>query len=64
MQKGDGTTATGISGVWFEDSYIRTYPYGSLAADVIGFARQDNVGMNGLEEYYNNTLNGPNGREH
>jgi len=64
MQKGDGTTATGISGVWFEDSYIRTYPYGSLAADVIGFARQDNVGMNGLEEYYNNTLNGSNGREY
>lgn len=51
-----------IKGIWFEDSYIRTYPKNTLAADVIGFANQSNVGTGGLEEYYNDTLNGTEGR--
>lgn len=53
-----------IKGVWFEEEYKRVYPYGSLAADVIGFSGMDNVGSYGLEEYYNDTLNGINGREY
>lgn len=53
-----------IRGVWFEEEYKRVYPYGSLAADVIGFTGTDNVGSYGLEEYYNNVLNGINGREY
>ncbi len=54
-----------IRGVWFEEEYMRTYPYGSLAADVIGFTSTDNQGMyGGLEEYYNDVLNGVNGREY
>lgn len=52
-----------IRGVWFEEEYKRIYPYSSLAADLIGFTSTDNVGNYGLEEYYNNTLNGINGRE-
>ncbi len=53
-----------IQGVWFESSYIRKYPNGSLACDVIGFTSGDNNGMYGLEEYYNNTLSGTMGREY
>ncbi len=53
-----------IKGVWFEEEYMRMYPNGSLAADVIGFARSDNQGMYGLEEYYNDELNGTTGREY
>lgn len=53
-----------IKGVWFDEEYKRVYPGGSLAADVIGFARADNQGQYGLEEYYNSTLNGINGREY
>ena len=53
-----------IKGVWFEEEYKRVYPNGSLAADVIGFTNTDNVGSYGLEEYYNDTLNGINGREY
>ncbi len=53
-----------IQGVWFEPSYIRKYPNGSLACDVIGFTSSDNNGMYGLEEYYNNTLSGTTGREY
>lgn len=50
--------------VWFEKEYIRSYPYGSLAASVIGFVSSGNVGTIGLENYYNSTLNGINGREY
>lgn len=53
-----------INGVWFEEEYKRIYPYGSLAADMIGFTNTGNVGSYGLEEYYNDTLNGVNGREY
>ncbi len=53
-----------IKGVWFEEEYKRVYPYGSLAADVIGFTTTDSVGKFGLEEYYNDVLNGINGREY
>lgn len=53
-----------IAGVWFEEEYKRVYPYGPLACDVIGFTTADNTGTFGLEGYYNNTLNGLNGREY
>ena len=53
-----------IRGIWFEEEYQRIYPYGSLAADVIGFTGTDNQGSYGLEEYYNDILNGINGREY
>lgn len=53
-----------IRGVWFEEEYKRVYPNGSLAADVIGFSRADNEGQYGLEEYYNDVLNGTTGREY
>lgn len=52
-----------IKGVWFEKEYQREYPYGTLASAVIGFTASGNVGVNGLENYYNSTLNGINGRE-
>lgn len=51
-------------GVWFEEEYIRRYPNNRLACDVIGFTGTDNNGQFGLEEYYNDVLNGTNGREY
>jgi stage V sporulation protein D (sporulation-specific penicillin-binding protein) len=53
-----------LKGVWFEKNYVRTYPYGSLASTVLGFTRSDNVGMLGLESYYDDTLSGTNGRRY
>lgn len=51
-----------IKGVWFEEEYIRNYPYGSLASHVLGFSNTENVGTGGIEQFYNSTLNGVNGR--
>ena len=53
-----------IQGIWFESGYVRKYPNGSLACDVIGFTTGDNNGVYGLEEYYNSTLSGTAGREY
>lgn len=60
----DETMEGQISGVWFEEEYIRQYPNNTLACDVIGFTGSDNNGTYGLEEYYNDELNGTNGREY
>lgn len=51
------------SGIWFETEYKRQYPYGTLACDVIGFAKDDGSGY-GLEQYYDDMLSGNNGREY
>ncbi len=53
-----------IRGVWFEEEYKRVYPNGSMGSDFLGFTGRDNVGAYGLEEYYNQYLNGVNGREY
>lgn len=53
-----------IKGVWFEKEYQRSYPYSTLASDVVGFTTADNVGSCGIEMSYNETLNGLNGRQY
>ena len=54
-----------VTGVWFEDEYRRIYPYGSAACNVIGFASGDgSSGTGGIEQYYNDSLIGVNGREY
>lgn len=53
-----------ISCLWLEEDYERTYPYNSLASDVIGFTVAGNVGNGGLEASYNSILNGTDGREY
>lgn len=53
-----------INGVWLEKEYIRSYPYGTLAASAIGYTTAGNEGIGGLEDSYNETLNGVNGREY
>ena len=51
-----------VTGVWFEEQYERTYPYSTLASNVIGFSNDIDQGVCGLESYYDGLLNGTNGR--
>lgn len=53
-----------VKGIWLESDYVRTYPYNTLASDVIGFTVDGNVGNGGIEGYYNTILNGTDGREY
>lgn len=55
---------TNIRGVWLEEDYVRKYPYGTLACDVLGFSVDGNVGASGLEASYNSILNGTDGRKY
>ena len=50
-----------ISGVHLVADTKRYYPYGSLAAQVIGFVGDDNTGLYGLEAYYEDELEGQSG---
>lgn len=60
----DGENYPYISCIWLEDDYTRTYPYNTLASDVIGFTVAGNVGNGGMEASYNDILNGTDGREY
>lgn len=53
-----------VKGIWFEEEYLRKYPYDSLAAALIGFTVKGNEGAWGIEGYYNDMLNGTDGREY
>lgn len=60
------TTAegSGVVGVWLEDEYQRYYPYGTVACQALGFTASGNVGNSGIEQYYNEELNGTEGRQY
>jgi len=48
----------GISGIHIEPNSQRYYPYGSLAAQVLGFTNASNTGSEGVEAAYNSYLEG------
>ena len=50
-----------VHGVYLETDAKRYYPYGSLAAHVIGFVGTDNNGLYGLEAQYEEELQGQTG---
>ena len=51
-----------IRGITLEQASKRYYPYGDMAATVIGFTNADGDGTIGLEHHYNETLKGTDGR--
>ena len=51
-----------ISGIHLEPGSQRYYPYGSLAAQVIGFTNASNAGSEGIEASYNSFLEGGAGK--
>ncbi len=53
-----------VKGIWFEEDYLRIYPYEELACDTIGFTHARDVADVGLESYYNSTLMGADGRQY
>ncbi len=53
-----------IQGVWFEETFKRTYPLKNVACNIIGFMSSENQGTYGVEESYNDVLCGVTGREY
>ena len=50
-----------LSGVYYAKDNIRVYPFNNTLSQVIGFTSIDNVGLTGLEKYYDRFLKGING---
>lgn len=63
-EEDDQEVSAYVKGIWFEEEYLRKYPYNSLASTLLGFTNKGNVGTWGIEGYYNDMLNGTNGREY
>lgn len=56
--------AENVVGIVFSEKYKRRYPNQSLASQVIGFVSNGTIGTGGIEQYYNSTLSGVNGRKY
>ncbi|MDO5479507.1 MAG: penicillin-binding transpeptidase domain-containing protein, partial [Clostridia bacterium] len=50
-------------GIILEEDTKRSYIYGSLAANILGFTGYDNQGLDGIESVYDSVLSGKNGRK-
>ena len=51
-----------IKGIHLEEDTKRLYPYGNLASNVIGFTNSDNLGIYGVESFYESYLKGSKGK--
>lgn len=54
----DYISSENISGIRVDEDTKRIYPYSTLLAHVLGFVGTDNVGLDGIEAYYNDQLAG------
>ena len=51
-----------IKGIFITENIARTYPYGNMLTQVLGFITSDGVGQSGVEAKYNKFLSGINGK--
>lgn len=54
--------AHNMPGVFLSQTYRRSYPLGTVGGQILGFTSIDNVGLEGLEAFYNAVLRGQDGR--
>ena len=64
LTKAEIKERSNVKGVWFEEDYLRIYPFNESACDTIGFTLSRDVADIGLESYYNSTLMGADGRQY
>lgn len=64
LTKAEIEERSNVKGVWFEEDYLRIYPFDESACDTIGFTLSRDVADIGLESYYNSTLMGVDGRQY
>ena len=54
-------TEKSLDGVYFSRDNLRSYPYGEMLCQTLGFTSSDNTGASGIEKYYDKYLSGKNG---
>ena len=62
-QLADKIKAFQLSGVYFEREFKRYYPTGAVSAHVVGFTDVDDVGQEGMERGYEQSLKGITGKK-
>ena len=62
-QLADEISALQVPGVYFEKEFKRYYPAGSVSAHVVGFTDIDDVGQEGIERGYEQSLKGVPGKK-
>ncbi|MCL6515373.1 stage V sporulation protein D [Alicyclobacillus sp.] len=60
-QQADQIRALAIPGVYISEKGKRVYPFGTLAAQVLGITGADNQGITGIEKEYDSVLQGRRG---
>ena len=63
VKKEEAKEISYVKGVWFEEDYLRVYPYNELACDTLGFTFSRDTADYGIEGYYNSSLTGIDGRQ-
>ena len=61
-EQADAVLGVKIPGLWPRHVYKRHYPAGSVASHVVGFTGADELGQEGIELAYDETLNGAQGK--
>lgn len=61
LKSKDGKKVVGIT---FSEKYVRRYPNKSLASHLLGFVSDGSIGTTGIEQYYNSSLTGVDGRKY
>lgn len=61
LKSKDGKKVVGIT---FSEKYVRRYPNKSLASHLLGFVSDGSIGTTGIEQYYNSSLSGVDGRKY
>ncbi|WP_350453978.1 peptidoglycan D,D-transpeptidase FtsI family protein [Slackia heliotrinireducens] len=62
VNKAESLKEKGLSGLYFLPDSRRVYPYGSSAGQIVGASNIDDVGITGLELYYDDILSGVPGK--
>lgn len=58
VDRADAIESLALSGIGMLKDSRRTYPSGELAAQVLGFVGNDDLGLGGVEQYYDEVLRG------
>lgn len=61
-ETGDKIRAYDLAGIKVDDDYKRYYPFDELQSKVLGFTGGDNQGIIGMESYYDELLQGTDGK--
>jgi cell division protein FtsI (penicillin-binding protein 3) len=62
VEKADAIKQLELAGIGFQDDARRVYPSNELACQILGFVGVDDIGLAGLEKYYDEILAGTPGK--